>query len=104
MMRITVPYFSLNEDTDFLRIKQWVIDNQVWKAAFFTHVFTSVFLLFAGFTQFSNSLLKKRKQIHRLVGKMYIVIILLLSGPAGFILAIFANGEWISQVAFTSLS
>ena len=38
-----------------------------------------------------------------MVGKMYIIIIVFLSGPAGFIMALYANGGIPSQVAFSIL-
>src|SRR5688572_20948852 len=104
MIRITIPYFSLEDDVSFLKIKQWMIHNSFWKFCFFVHVFTSCFLLLAGFTQFSGSLLRKNKKLHRFIGKTYIIILLFLSAPAGLVMSVFANGGWLSQIAFTSLS
>jgi hypothetical protein len=104
MLRITVPYLSLQTDIGFLRIKQWVIHNDVWRIAFFIHVLTSCFLLVAGFTQFYNPLQKKFRQLHRSIGLLYLIIIVGLSGPAGLIMALYANGGWLSQTAFTLLS
>jgi len=104
MINITVPYFSFEDHTAFLRIKQWVIDNQVWKAAFYVHVITSCFCLIAGFTQFSNSLLKKHPKIHRWMGVLYVGVILLFSGSSGIIMSFYANGGLISQIAFMTLS
>jgi len=102
MIRITIPYFSLEDDVSFLKIKQWMVHNQVWKLCFFVHVFTSTFLLFAGFTQFSGGLLRKNKKLHRSIGKVYIIILLFLSAPAGLVMSVFANGGLLSQMAFTS--
>jgi uncharacterized membrane protein len=104
MAQITLPYLSLSWDTKFLQIKQWVIENDVWRAAFFTHVFSSIFLLMAGFTQFSSPFKKGYRRVHSLAGKMYVVILLFVSGPAGLIMAVYANGGWPSQLAFTLLS
>jgi uncharacterized membrane protein len=103
MIRITLPYLSLETDIKFLRIKQWVIHNPYWKAAFFIHVLSSIFLLIAGFTQFYDPL-RKFSTIHRMVGKMYVVIIIFISGPASFVMALYANGGMLSQIAFSLLS
>lgn len=103
MIRITLPYLSLETDVKFLRIKQWVVHNPYWKAAFFIHVLSSIFLLIAGFTQFYDPL-RKFSTVHRMVGKVYIVIIVFLSGPAGFVMALYANGGTPSKVAFSILS
>lgn len=104
MVRITLPYLSLNTDIGFLRIKQWVIHNDVWRFAFFTHVFTSVFVVLAGFTQFYNPFQKKFNAIHRQFGKSYVIIVVLITGPAGLIMSLYANGGWTSQLGFFILS
>lgn len=104
MLRITLPYFSLEHNVRFLQIKQWVIENDVWRFAFFTHVFSSIFLLMAGFTQFSSPFKKRYSVLHPFVGKMYVFMLLFVSGPAGLIMGVYANGGWTSQVAFVTLS
>ena len=104
MLKITLPYLSMDDHTGFLRIKQHVINIGAWKLAFYVHVFTSMFALLAGFTQFSPSILANRSSLHRSIGKLYIVVILLLSGPSGLIMALYANGGWVSQLAFALLS
>lgn len=104
MIRITLPYFNFDLKTGFLAIKQSYIGNPIWVAAFYTHVITSCFLLLAGFTQFSSRLLNRYPQLHRRLGKMYVFILLFLSGPAGFIMALLANGGFYSRIGFTLLS
>jgi uncharacterized membrane protein len=104
MLRITIPYFSFDDHTGFLRIKQWIIHNNVWKTAFYIHVITSCLCLLAGFTQFSDALMRNYPQLHRWIGKLYVIVILFLSGPSGFIMSIYANGGILSQTAFISLS
>jgi hypothetical protein len=104
MLNITVPYLSLKPTESFLQIKQWVINNDIWRVAFFTHVFSSIFLLIAGFTQFFSPINKRFSSVHRTIGKMYITIVLFISGPAGFIMSLYANGGLLSEIAFTILS
>ena len=104
MVRITLPYFKLDTQTGFLMLKQQYLSNTVWLVAFYTHVFTSCLLLVAGFTQFSSYILKKHKKFHRNIGKMYVAVLLFISGPAGFIMALYANGGMYSRLAFTLLS
>lgn len=101
MVKITIPYLSLERDVAFLKIKQWMIQNDIWRFSFFTHVFSSVFLLIAGFTQFYKPL---KGKIHRSIGKIYIIIIVFISGPAGLVMSWFANGGLPSQTAFVLLS
>lgn len=104
MILLSLPYLALEDRVAFLRIKQSVIHLQWWKGAFYVHVFTSVFLLLAGFTQFNSRVIQHYPNVHRWIGRSYVIIILFLSGPAGLILAIKANGGWLSQLAFTSLA
>jgi hypothetical protein len=108
MVNLTFPYLTLETDIAFLRIKQWVFKEydgfiaNLWIVAFYVHVFTSVFALLAGFTQFNRKLLHSK--LHRKVGTMYIIVVLLLSGPSGLIMGLLANGGLFSIVAFTLLS
>lgn len=104
MVNITIPYFSFDDKVAFLKIKQWIIHNQIWKASFYIHVVTSCLCLVAGFTQFSTRFLKKYPHLHRSIGIGYVLVILVFSGPSGFIMSIYANGGPISQAAFLILS
>lgn len=104
MLRITLPYLAMDDHTAFLRIKQHVIHIGVWKLAFYVHVFTSMFALIAGFTQFSRKILSSNRALHQWMGRLYVVVILGLSGPSGLIMAWYANGGWPSQLAFGILS
>lgn len=104
IMFITITqYASLRTDVGFLKFKQDYLGNDVWKVAFYTHVFSCFFCLLAGFTQFSNSVLKEHKALHRLMGKFYVINILIINVPAGFIMAIYANGHLPSKIAFCIL-
>lgn len=104
MARITLQYLPLRADAAFLQIKQEYIHITPWLIAFYIHVFTSMFVLAAGFTQFAPGILSRYKAIHRTVGKCYVIIVLLVSGPASFIMALLANGGLPARIAFTSLS
>lgn len=103
MLRIIVQYTAFDNHVAFLRFKQAVIHNRVWKAAFYTHVFSSIFTLLAGLTQFSSEILKNHRPVHRLVGRLYAWDIILLNFPSGMILAIYANGRLPGQIAFVLL-
>lgn len=101
---ITIQYIPLDFDVAFLRIKQDEIQLFHYKIAFFTHVYTSIFLIAFGWIQFSSFNRKKYSKLHRNFGKLYIIIILLFSGPSGLIMSYYANGGIISQISFIILS
>ncbi len=104
MLRLSVPYFSFKIDVDFLLTKQNIIHIKHWRYAFYTHVFLSIFALLAGLTQFSKYILLKQKKGHRLMGYIYVIDVLFLAGPAGFIMSFYANGTLASKTSFVLLS
>jgi hypothetical protein len=104
MAGITMEYIPYNTDVGFLRIKQDYISINHWRTAFFIHVYASMWVLFAGFTQFSKRLLKQNKKLHRTLGYIYTIDVLLITGPAGLIMGFYANGGLLSRVAFVLLA
>lgn len=104
MLRITWQYFPIRDDIAFLRIKQEYLPIIEWKVAFFIHVFTSMFALAAGFTQFSRAILRGVPAMHRWVGRLYVLDVVFVTGPASFIMAIYANGGLTSKLAFGILA
>ncbi|MDX2283634.1 MAG: DUF2306 domain-containing protein [Bacteroidia bacterium] len=104
MWGISMQYTGLDPDAAFLRIKQDYTGMLHYRIAFFIHAFASLLALPAGFTQFSASFRRRWPQAHRRLGYVYIAGILLLAGPTGFVLAVYANGGWSSQLAFVLLA
>jgi uncharacterized membrane protein len=104
MAAITMEYIPYNTDVGFLRIKQEYIDIDQWRIAFFIHVYASMWVLFAGFTQFSKKLLKNNPRLHRILGYIYVADVLLITGPAGLLMGFYANGGTFSRVAFVLLA
>ncbi|MEO7342820.1 MAG: DUF2306 domain-containing protein [Luteolibacter sp.] len=103
MLRLVLQYTTLDDHVGFLQEKQAYLHLKVWKAAFYTHVFSSILTLLAGFTQFSSNLLKKQRRLHKLFGSIYAWDILVINFPAALIMACYANGHFPSKVAFLIL-
>lgn len=104
LLLITLQYIPYHTDVAFLRIKQEVIVLNHYKIAFFTHVYTSIFLMVFGAIQFSNYIQEKYIELHRISGRFYVGILLLLSGPSGLVMSYYANGGLLAQVSFLLLS
>lgn len=104
LLLITLQYIPYNTDVAFLRIKQDEIALDYYKVAFFTHVYTSIFLMILGFLQFSKTIKRKYINVHRWSGRLYAVIILFLAGPSGLVMSYHANGGIFSKTAFVILS
>lgn len=104
MARITVAYVPYNTDVGFLRIKQSYIDIDHWRIAFFVHVYMSMWVLLAGFTQFSAAIRDRYTRLHRIFGYIYVADVVLITGPAGLLMGIYANGGITSKVSFVMLA
>ncbi len=104
MLKIILLYTPLKMDIAFLQLKQEYIDINIWKTSFFIHVFSSIFALLAGFSQFSTNLLRTKPLLHRRLGYAYVINILCITGPAGLVMSFYANGGFYSRVAFVLLS
>jgi hypothetical protein len=99
MVLITLQYVPLNYDVSFLQLKS-EISLFHYRIAFFSHVYSSIFVLLLGFVQFIPFIRKKYKKTHRLIGVLYILIILFLAAPSGLVMGYYGNGGFYSQVSF----
>lgn len=104
MARITREYWPIRSDAAFLQIKQQYLGIKHWEWAFWIHVFTSMVPLLAGFTQFAPEVLKKWPPVHRAMGRIYVISVCLVTGPASLIMAFYANGGLTSRIAFITLA
>ncbi|WP_264525007.1 DUF2306 domain-containing protein [Flavobacterium sp. N502536] len=105
MIKITWQYIPLKSDVAFLQIKQTEISQiPFYYPIFYVHVYSAIFILFAGFFQFNAAILKKYPATHRNIGKFYVLVVLFLSAPSGFFIGLFANGGLYSKISFTTLS
>jgi hypothetical protein len=99
MVLITLQYVPLNYDVSFLQLKS---ESKLlhYQIAFFTHVYSSIFVLLIGFIQFIPWIRKKYKKSHRIIGTLYVLIILFLSAPSGLVMGYYGNGGFYSQLSF----
>ncbi len=104
MLEITLQYLPWRTDVAFLQLKQEELKLFYYESAFFIHVFTSMFALLAGFTQFSKAFRINYPKAHRTIGVIYVSVILFFSGPSGLIMGYHANGGFSSQLAFVLLA
>jgi uncharacterized membrane protein len=104
MAAITMSYVPYNTDVGFLRIKQQYISIDHWRIAFFIHVYCSMWVLFAGFTQFSKAIQRNNPRLHRILGYIYVIDVLAITGPAGLLMGFYANGGPLSRIAFVTLA
>ena len=105
MLNITLKYIPFDSNTAFLQIKQTEVNGiKPYLFIFYIHVYSAIFSLLAGFTQFNSKLLKNYPVIHKTIGKLYVFAVLFLAAPSGFFIGLFANGGFYSKVSFLTLS
>ncbi len=104
MLRIIWAYIPMHTDTAFLQLKQDYLHITEWRIAFYIHVFSSILVLLAGFTQFSSSFHKKYKSLHKKLGYAYVINILMVTGPSSLLMGFYANGGLSSRIAFVLLA
>ncbi len=104
MIRITVAYTAMQSNVAFLMTKQRVYPIVLWRVSFYTHVFASCFVLAAGFTQFAPRILRRYPRVHRIMGWAYLIIVTMVSGPAAWVMALYANGGFPARTSFTLLA
>jgi uncharacterized membrane protein len=75
----------------------------LWKVLFNIHIFLGGIALAIGWSQFIEKFRNKYLSFHRALGKVYIISIL-ISGTAGFYIALHAEGGLIAKLGFIGLA
>ncbi|WP_062059604.1 DUF2306 domain-containing protein [Aquimarina longa] len=79
-----------------------LLSDTYWNFSFFTHIFIGAIALLIGWIQFHKKIREAKPEIHRLIGKIYMISVL-ISGVAGIYICFFATGGIISSLGFMSL-
>lgn len=96
-------YFFIDRKFGLLASKaDWLLADFFWNMGFYTHIVLGGISLLIGWIQFSKTFRKKYPQVHRQVGKIYVVCEL-FSGLASLYIGVFATGGLISSLGFMSL-
>lgn len=103
LLLITLQYIPFSKDIAFLKIKSDEVQLPYYLPFFKAHVFTSFYLLLAGFTQFNPFIRNKYRQLHRFMGWSYAFILICFSAPSGLVMGYHANGGISSRLAFILL-
>ena len=104
MLQITLRYIPASPFVSFLRIKQTEVSGiRSYLPIFYAHVYSAIFVLLAGFTQFNNRILRQSPKLHRSFGYLYVGAVLIFAAPSGIYIGYFANGGWTAKVSFMLL-
>jgi hypothetical protein len=96
----TIPYFSFNPHLPFLEERAVLYSKPVWRVSFYVHIAAGAFCILTALLQFSSWILKKRKKIHIIAGKIYVFVVLLIGAPSGFYMTFFAEGGVGERICF----
>ncbi|MBO0357978.1 DUF2306 domain-containing protein [Hymenobacter sp. BT186] len=102
MLTKVLPYLRFEKGILFLTTKPDAVnDNTLFRLGFYVHITSSWWVMVTGLLQLIPALYSWRPKLHRTLGKIYVLSILLLAAPSGLILAAYANGGLAAKVGFT---
>jgi uncharacterized membrane protein len=99
------PLFYLFVDREFGLLaskSESLLSNVVWNIGFYGHIFFGGIALLIGWMQFSKKMRTSNLNRHRLVGKVYVLSVL-ISGVCGIYIGFYATGGLISSIGFILL-
>lgn len=104
MVQLTLDYIPAKSDVSFLMIKQTeVASHKEYLPIFYSHVYSSIFVLLAGFVSIVVGSDSQYPKLHRFSGKIYIFLLLFFAAPSGIYMGFLANGGIFAKISFVIL-
>ncbi|MCF6298228.1 MAG: DUF2306 domain-containing protein [Flavobacteriaceae bacterium] len=98
-----ITYFLIDRRFGLLASKSFeLLSDTLWNINFYGHVIFGGIALIIGWLQFSEKLRKNNIELHRKIGKIYLLSVL-ISGICGLYIGFYATGGIISILGFISL-
>lgn len=98
-----VIYFVIDRRFGLLQSKSnEVLASNFWNLGFYMHIILGGLALLIGWTQFTTRFRNKNLKMHRQLGKIYVISVL-LSSIAGIYIGFFATGGILSKLGFICL-
>jgi len=96
-------YFFIDRKFGLLSSKSdALLTNPFWNIGFYTHIILGGIALLIGWTQFSSKIRLPNLTLHKKIGKVYLIAVL-LSSIAGIYIGFFATGGFIASLGFIFL-
>src|SRR4051812_16376691 len=93
-------YFFINRKFGLLQTKTDILlADTAWNIAFYIHIILGGVALLIGWTQFINKWRRNRMDLHRQIGKLYILCVI-PSALASMYIALYATGGIITSIGF----
>lgn len=96
-------YFLIDRQFGLLASKSAeLLGDNSWNIAFYGHIVLGGIALLLGWLQFSHKLRRRYINLHRTIGKIYVISVL-ISGTCGLFIALYVTGGIISTIGFFTL-
>jgi uncharacterized membrane protein len=96
-------YFLIDRKFGLLSSKSIeLLTDTFWNIGFYTHILLGGLALLIGWTQFSSKIRDNNLTLHKRIGKLYVIAVI-LSSIAGICISFFATGGVLSSLGFISL-
>ena len=97
-------YFIIDRKFGLLKSKsELLLSDPLWNTMFYTHIILGGIALLIGWIQFNKKFRNKNLELHKKIGKIYVVCSL-ISGLAGFYIAFHATGGLSPKLGFLSMA
>jgi uncharacterized membrane protein len=96
-------YFPPNFDADFLQSHRHAFHG-LYRIAFYAHIITSPIVLLMSLALLNDRLRKRYLTLHRYLGRVHIVLLLLFALPSGGVMALRSFAGWPAGVSFVILT
>ena len=96
-------YFPPNFDSLFLQGREATFTG-VYRPAFYVHIFSGPVVLFNGLILLSESVRRRHGGLHRLLGRVQVVVLLFFVLPSSVVMSRHAFGGWLAGLSFLLLS
>jgi len=99
-----VLYLALDMPGGLLSSKSpEVLESRLWLSAFYLHIFFGGIALLSGWSQFLKKFRNRYLPVHRALGKVYLIVVL-ISGCSGLYIAMYATGGLVAVTGFSGLA
>ena len=98
-----IIYFLIDSQFGLLSSKSAeILSDNLWNIAFYVHIVLGGLALLIGWLQFSPKLRKTNIKLHRIIGKTYVISVL-ISGTCGVYIGFYATGGIVCILGFIFL-
>ncbi len=93
-------YYNFDLSYGILKEKTEELENVFWASSLYAHMFSGVICMVIPLLLFNQNIFRINPRWHRILGKIYVVDIIVVVVPSGFYMAFYAKGGFYAQLGF----